>query len=94
MALLMIHLLASKEGLLVSKQCPSLSLASSPHSRFSNFHKSAVLECVVGERHVAVLLEDGRICRICYSEEIPPLSASVPAPPPPAAAASVPKEKR
>ncbi len=29
----------------------------------------------MGENHVAVLLEDGRICRIGYSEDSPPISA-------------------
>ncbi len=42
-------------------------------SSFSDLKKNTVLECVVGESHVAVLLEDGKICRIGYSEELPPL---------------------
>ena len=52
--------------------------------RFSDLKKNTVLECVVGESHVAVLLEDGRICRMGYSEELPPLpmpsNPSVPGP--------------
>lgn len=43
---------------------------------------------MVGESHVAVLLEDGRICRIAYSEELPPLFGSTAIPVP------VAKEKR
>jgi hypothetical protein len=43
----------------------------------------------VGENHVAVLLENGRICRIAYSEELPTLFPSSATPAPPTA-----KEKR
>lgn len=37
---------------------------------------------------MAVLLEDGRVCRIGYTEELTAVSNSIPAPP------AVPKEKR
>ena len=50
---------------------------------------------MVGEKHIAVLLEDGRVCRMSYSEELPPQqpTTSVPAAPT-TPSASVSKEKR
>jgi len=62
----------------------------SPRS-FSDLKKNTVLECVVGESHVAVLLEDGKICRMAYSEEIPPLPTISTNPSVPSASS---KEKR
>lgn len=92
----MTHLLASKEGQLVHSVFPNNThlhfFSCSPH-RFSDLQKPAVVECVVGERHVAVLLEDGRVCRMSYSEELPPQPTSVPAAPT-TPSASVSKEKR
>lgn len=51
--------------------------------RFSSLPAGcSVSECVVGENHVVVLLDDGRICRIGYTEKPPalPSLASIPAP--------------
>ena len=57
---------------------------------FSDLKKNTVLECVVGESHVAVLLEDGKVCRMAYSEEMPPL----PTLPNPVVPSATIKEKR
>lgn len=46
-----------------------------PRSRsFTALKNKVVLEVVVADTHVALLAEDGRICRICFSEEQPPAS--------------------
>ena len=42
-----------------------------PLSSFCSLQGLCVQECVVSETHVALLLEDGRVCRIRYCEEMP-----------------------
>jgi len=49
----------------------NVDLLSSSLSSFCSLQGLCVQECVVSETHVALLLEDGRVCRIRYCEEMP-----------------------
>ena len=44
---------------------------------FTSLQGSSVSECVVSSSYIALLLEDGRVCRIRYSEEHPPLPSNM-----------------
>lgn len=49
---------------------------------FTKLRDVKVLELVVGEGHIAMLTEDGRVCRIRYTEETtPPQPLTVPTQP-------------
>ena len=43
---------------------------------FTSLEGCTVSECVVSGSYIALLLEDGRVCRIRYSEEHPPMPSN------------------